>query len=640
MSHTSSPAWLRCFVLASLLSYPVLPASSALAACLTGHTGAVANGTEGCAKDSDCCLGYCVLTGHDPATGKTNVCCGPDGEGCAPDPAGQVACVSDGTVCSNKNYLCCADAPSPNKANPCNNTTACCSPVGGECDKKADCCGSTNATDCVKPGNGGACGAPAGGTNQDCFCCAQDNDNANCTATWQCCDSSASCHLAGALDNLCCRDVGAACSSPGQCCSAVGTFVGEACLLNPSTRSDSCCVLTDTGAATSGYACTSANDPNCCTRYCNEGTQKCATCRKDSDCATGNECCPAGNCGPTGTCSDKGNANGLICSFGSDCASGYCPTSGSAPDECAACTTDAQCSGTNGLGTGSFCCGGVCAKPSGGCCGIGQKASTAANCCAGLGYSGGLCNSCVLDGDCPSGDTCCGGTCGTACCNEGQTAGGISDCCSPLSAVSNGADYTCYAPIGTNCGANDQCLSENCTGSPMTCACAPITKPSVLASSCCGYESCFPNPCSSPIELGCVGSGCSGANDCCYAPSTTGCTNSNQCCGPNVTTCGANVNGVNECCNTASTASTACSSDIDCCSPEDECAMDAPAGSRTCKIVAGGKWCTSDSECATGYAGSCNKTTGVCAPGYLYEHCLHTSDCVGALKCTNFECRE
>ncbi len=324
-------------------------------------------------------------------------------------------------------------------------------PVGpGACQSNADCATSTKGHVCVS----GTC--QVCGTNADC-------------PTGQKCDAHASC---------------VACLTSADC-SADQRCVNNACAMGCDPTST---CPTGTVCDTTSSACVAClSDANCSapTGKCNTTTNTCVACLTSTDCAAGtvcntNSCVPG--CSPTQPCptGEQCVAQSCVeCTVNSQChgATPWCDTTN---DTCVQCLPS-----NDNCPTGQYCAASACAP---GCksnldcvaladAGAGDAAGDAPSDAAmegGGGTSGGticdtmnhVCVECVIDANCPLGQTCSNNMCVTGCdATHGCPAG--SGCCSglcqPLNTVDNctGCGVACDTTSGNSQGA--ACGLGGCT---------------------------------------------------------------------------------------------------------------------------------------------------------------------------------
>lgn len=327
-----------------------------------------------------------------------------------------------------------------------------------------------------------------------------------------------------------CFNPGAACKSPGECCS--GNCMGGVCGFPP-------CV-------SNGGACNGSSQ--CCTFQCNGGTcaslgSGCLTlgnaCQQNGDCCSNR--CASGSCQPSSWCSQQGD----ICAQNVDCCSGNCNlvkngvgTCGSPPSGASNCglPDGYLCSGSSPDGgvvlqdggvpaCGGPCCSRACApwgpigtlvcQPASGCHVVGDLCTVDLDCCGAQG----------LPGPVPQGGY-------TTCDRSGSDGGTYGICRNPTGCKPNGdvcklkntsCNASCDCCAG-NCEQKDTCKQDNlgvprCTNAQCTDAGGACS----TSADCCNGAPCVPNPVDGgqPPFL-CFGSSC--------VPACAACTTTADCC--------------------------------------------------------------------------------------------------------------
>jgi hypothetical protein len=403
------------------------------------NTGALTCGP--CAADGDCvteygadhiCSGGVCISGacHDSSTCTGGQICDPTSHECGACP-NDAACKNDPKVPAG-NHICQGNvcvAGNCRAAADCNNPQQICTGFAcGMCTANIDCSSAYGANHvCV----GGACVSGACATSADC------GGNQLCNTTTHACQACT-------LDSQCIADThygsGNICLANGQCvpgnCHDVSsecTMVGQIC-----------------GATTPHVCGNCGSDAACVAAY-----------------TTGNIClasglCVAGNCHGTSVDCTGPNAGKLCVS-----------------NNCAACSTDAQCTGDTHYGAGNICSTGS------GTCGPGNCHATSADCTgANAGKLCGVstpntCGACTSDGQCksdatygPMNDICTTtagasqGTCTSATCATNNAVCGA-----------NASDFCC----GNTCTAGDCCVDNDCAAAGVACvghtcsACNPVS---------------------------------------------------------------------------------------------------------------------------------------------------------------------
>ncbi len=248
-----------------------------------------------------------------------------------------------------------------------------------------------------------------------------------------------------------CLNVGAACATPGDCCS--GNCVGKVCEV-PSCTSD-------------GKAC--KTDGDCCSGSCGSG----------------------GTCAPLNTsCKTLGNS----CSGDADCCSKLCK--GGVCSASSFCAQNGDVCTTNG-----DCCGGLCTIMSGGTKGTcSQPAGHASNCTA---VDGTLCGGLVGDGGTildEAGLPSCGGACCSRLCAPYAPTGVL--ICQPATG--------CHV-VGDLCTKDSDCCgSAGLPGSPKKPVTCDITPPATVGV-CRNPMMCKPNGDVCKLSF----TSCNASCDCC-----------------------------------------------------------------------------------------------------------------------------
>lgn len=344
--------------------------------------------------DTPCCDGGVCMSGQ--CINGTCKNCGNIGNPCCTTgPACSFGQCLNGT-CQQCGYIgkpCCNGNTCKSSNLQCIGGTTC-NLCGGQ---GQSCCPSGNPCQVGNVCSGGTCKS-CGSNNDDC--CPLPNPNNNpCNSTSLICNAASHCEQCGFDDQQCCTKgnpcVSGTCNIVGRCQSSCAALNGTC---NDSLR---CC---------SGLTC-----QPCTGWFCSGGT-----CCK----SLGNPCSPGECC------------SGLFC----NAITGACtrlptptPTPTASPSPCTplgnSCTNNTNCCNT-GLGSGSFCVGGICCKASGGSC------TNVNHCCSGLTCNSGICGaptpSPTATPPCGNrGFPCCSGRCNNVtlrcdsfidrCVNSGQT---------------------------------------------------------------------------------------------------------------------------------------------------------------------------------------------------------------------------
>lgn len=445
-------------------------------------------------------------------------CSGGTGSGPTPPPP---TCKGIDQACGVGAECCSGDCPAGACA---------CSVLGDRCGTSADCCDVGTPRRC----DAGTCVSGARPLGDVC-----DWDG-------QC--SSLNCDLTGHCAAACLQ-YGASCTSSAQCCGIYGCPAGT-CTALCGNEYDAC-----------------TNDNQCCADYrCRAGTCQYGTCGTAGQrCGSETDCCTVAQAGKEYFCD----------------ASGYCDIGqpydmpGWPPD---ACTTDADCSGTNP------CRDGYCHWPDG-------HQPDGHWCLDGRECDGGHCTSTASGVP----GTCCSGA-GTAC--TADRYGNDTICCAGLELACTGLagaqscnsclDFTSSGPQGT---AETQCTNDGqcCANRNLWC----------VAGECCTRRGYACTPGSGEVQC-CAGDTC---GDVTPYPGPV----SNVCCG---------------------TFGARCGYDSACCDGY-LCAYDG-----TCHL-APGEACTDGSQCAN-YSGCRIETppTGLCC-GHDMAHCSSGADCCSG-SCDNW----
>jgi hypothetical protein len=441
-----------------------------------------------CCTDAHCALGQrcrdfqCAACTYDGECAFAERCCG---GACVPGTCCSGTECASGLCEKNQCTSCSADAQ-------CGSGKVCCK---GACVVDGACEATLGLRDTCTP----AC--PAGR-----LCCSGKCLLAQCCTDTDCAAyPSAPMCIAGACqkctadgqcpaNSKCC---GGACH-PGTCCTGQLCASGQPCLAYACADCTAdadcgagkrCCTQGASKKCVGGGCCT---DDDCAPYLCVNG--QCGTCSLDTDCEKGSKCC-SGVCYANATCCTRADCSGgqvcsttthkcgscvdaRQCGLGGRCCAGQCSL-GSCCDNtdcntattglvctngvCALCMRDSQCNGAH-------CCAGKCTS---GCC-------TDADCPKGQLCQNGACGTCALQptdaglpdlrGNCGFGQVCCpvgqtgqrGCMSGTCCTNDDCTSGGLvcdpSRNCTQCTAVTNAAGRY----VSSDCGSKARCCSGAC----------------------------------------------------------------------------------------------------------------------------------------------------------------------------------
>lgn len=579
-----------------------------------------------------CCLSLLALFGCECARpgGDVNFPSCQDNAGCAQRPGTECCEIAEATgrYCVDPNQCvrdagvdAGSDAGSPTDGGPtCGPGTwgGCCELDGGRAPgDQATSCGFLGSV-CQRCPSGQTC---EGGRCSGCLSCGD-----GCCVDGLCnARSVAQCGTGGELCTDCTNRVGADnCNASGQCVCGTGTTPCEAgqkcaqgvCVCDSTSCSGCCdtsgkCLPNTLGACASGGAacrvCDSTQADTCTGGECR--------CGQSPGCATGQRCL-AGVC----VCDAQTCPNGC-CDSAKQCQSGQAPAAcGKAGGNCQTCP--GPC--TNGL------CGGcdVSTCPAG-CCfnGLCQMPRTVAQC----GAAGMACTACGPTSDtcgdgvckcgngnaCAAGQVCVNGSCQCtpASCPSGCCSG--TQCISPTTAASCGADAgaciscgidsdtcaqgACRCGNGPRCNPGQQCVSGQCKCNPTSCP-----------NDCCTSDVCViqPNPlcgvggaacvqCSTLLTDTCHGDGSCGCGMGAPCPAGNRCMAGICLCDKNtcVGCCGPQVDGGTQCLPGNLMAS--------CGNGGDDC-LDCGAGNRGDACTAKSCRCGGGAICAVGHVCTLN----------------------------------
>jgi len=219
--------------------------------------------------------------------------------------------------------------------------------------------------------------------------CGELGGKDGCKLSEDCCGFTAG--AAVCYEEVCCRPLGGACESDGECCADIGfcdaeshtcggvvcAAAGEACVNDFVCCTGRCSedgLCEDLPCPPEGFACES--DADCCELLCDPTTKRCT----DPSCSLlGEPCIDAGDCcDPTQTCNTGGTVSGV---------GGLCSNCDKSPDN-TDCFSDDQC------------CSGHCVLPyhlCGQCAAKGEPCSTGIPCCGDMecnladGFESGTC---------------------------------------------------------------------------------------------------------------------------------------------------------------------------------------------------------------------------------------------------------
>ena len=677
---------------------------SAAGACKVALGEACAN-ANGCASgfctDGVCCDALCSTSCQSCLGAQTGSpfdgVCGPIMGGIDPadECAGALVCNGMGACGKLTNGAACAAA--------------------GDCASGlcADgvCCNAACDTTCVactaaKKGGGtnGQCGSISAGQDPDgeCFGATACNGNGACQSfpVGQACAQGPECASGFCVDGFCCSGV---CSAACQACSAVkrgpGGTNGQCGAIATGTDPDAecagalvCdaaggCTLPNGEACSAGAQCVSGfcADGVCCNAACAGPCAACTATKKgtgaDGACGSiqngldpDSECAGATSCNGNAACATF--TTGTACTLAAECASGFCADgfccNSACATACQACSAAKRGGGTNGqcgaIATGTDpdaeCAGALVCDAAGAC-----KLPDAQSCAANAECVGGFC----VDG------VCCNTACGASCmaCSNAKKGFGPDGVCGNIqngldpdsecggATVCNGSAACALLPVGTACGANNECQSVAC-----------------VDGFCCG------SACSSPCEACSAAKKGSGTNGTCGAilsgldpdsecAGLLVCNGANACKMPNGGVCAANAeclggfcaDGV--CCNTAcsgacqactaakkgSGADGTCGNIVGGTDPDSECSGNAScSGAGACLLLTNGMLCSLNTECQSAQCvdGVCCNTTcsGLCqacsaakkgsgADGTCGNVAVSTdpdSECPGATSCNGTVC--
>ena len=371
-------------------------------------------------------------------------------------------------------------------------------------------------------------------------------------------------------------------------------------------------------------------------------------CTVTSDCATGQTCvnqhcvvpassCPGGasSCTAASECTSGVCANGCCspgcldsaeCGDGGSCVNGVCQSGDAGPGD-GVCTSDSDCTGTDGgtpwCNTDTSSCVQCLSTAD---CGGNPNKSCVGNACV---YNQGTCgqnSDCASTPTLPVCDTTqsmCVGCLTNADCPNGQD-------CTPLE--------VCQTPAPATCSSDADCRADGGTGATPHCDTSSGTCVQCLTTAQCPVgDACEAEVCETMAP-------CQADFDCVF-PGLTHCDTSTeicvQCTDPSQ--CLSGQNCVNDAC-------TVCTSDTDCttsaigphcdtttggcavCTESSECPGNQVCTADTC-CVAGGQ-CCSDADCANNINGDsyCLVSTGMCV------QCRVSSQCVFGLFCQHNVC--
>lgn len=345
-------------------------------------------------------------------------------------------------------------------------------------------------SDCARHGD--SCRATGGCCSGVC-----DHNTDTCVSSIErCAAQGASCKLSTDCCNLSCLSDGrcgmTACVSDGKACGADGECCGQRC-------SAGTCEALNTRCKTAGNDC--AQSGECCSGLCKDlkcqlaasfCVQRGDLCGRAEDCCSGRCAIPDGrstgvcDAPPSGASFCTDGVEGSLCGDCNECCSRLCaPYAATGVRVCQPasgchvtgdfCRSDKDCCGAGGTGLpgeGNVYCEkdgnsdlGVCrnpmsCNPQGNVCHYKDYAcgvsSARANCCAGLGAKGGVCQ---LD---PLGVPRCNGL-GDSCREQGETCASADDCCDDRPCVPDQAGVLrCAAtPEGQGCLASDSACTVN-----------------------------------------------------------------------------------------------------------------------------------------------------------------------------------
>ena len=645
----------------------------------------------GCALDSDCAAGTCLVgICRQPSCAdgirngaETAIDCGgaacpacADGSACAAASDCASAVCSGGTCqaatcadgvrngaetaidCGGSACPACADGSACAAASDC--TSAVCS--GGTCQSATCADGARNGGESDVDCGGGCPACPTGAGCGSAADCQSAVCSANVCATPSCSDgvengAETSVDCGGGTCATCAT--GAGCVAGADCQSGVcqgGFCQASACndAVRNGTETDVDCGGNCSPCGTNGQ-CSSA--PDCASSVCAGGRCQAPSCadgvRNGSetgvDCGGGCAACPAGGgCGSAidcqsgvcaanvcraPTCSD-GVANGTETDV--DCG-GACPN----------CATGRRCSSGPDCQSG-VCTAGACAAPS--CSdGVANGTETDVDCggnCAKCGNG----KSCLSQADCSSG-VCQAGVCQAQACTDGVRNGaetavdcGGPDCapcgsgkaCATSSDCQSGvcAANVCQAPSCSDGVANGSETDVDCGGS---CAACPSNAGCGTAADCqsgvCTGNICQPASCADGVKNAAeTGVDCGGGT-CAACPAGGGCTSGGDC---QSNVCTASVCQAPSC---ADGAKNGAETDVDC-------------GGQSCAACPAGDGCGSGADCQSAVcvggicrAPTCNdgvrngSETAVDCGGSTCGACANGQSCSAAADCQSGVCQ-
>ncbi len=413
------------------------------------------------ACDPDGFSPYCVTMSGSPESGLCVPCL--DDSQCTSLGLGNY-CTTEGCVSCLTNADCSADAGTPiciNTCVQCGVPSDC--PMGNGCNSATNQCGSCTVTsDCTSPQactKSGVCGSVCV-TGQSMAGCAPCVLNTDCPSSNPYCELDGICgstaNDGGVPDKGPCGDP---CGTNSVCNPASGKCVG--CLADSDCAHQAGTPKCDTSSKTC-VECLSATDCAYSAAGCNMGY--CGSCTTTADCPANNTCnTDTGECDCSGNSGCGGNApkclanHGCGCVTSADCGSGLlcdtvrnpngacvancttpagkCQSNGLAPycdansgsatyGLCLACLNDNQCAA---VGTAPYCTALGCVScrtdsdcmgstPYCGPLGACVECASAADCTgSAVGCNSVVfqCGSCSVASDCPSGDVCNAGACGS-----------------------------------------------------------------------------------------------------------------------------------------------------------------------------------------------------------------------------------
>ena len=287
--------------------------------------------------------------------------------------------------------------------------------------------------------------------------------------------------------------IGSACGFPDHCTTADATCSSGTCLV---TSGGTC---TGDDQCDGSLLCTGTTGSLTCTS--SDGSTGRA-CRIDDHCTGTSTTCSSGTCLVTsgGTCTGDDQCDGSLLCTG---VLGGLTCNSSDGSIGSACSVGTHCMGTDGMGAGATCDGGICKVTSGGTC-------TGDNQCAGSLSCTGAANS----------RTCtqaASGVVGSACSSNTD--------CTATGTTCESSTSTCRIADGGTCTGDDQCVdSLLCTG--------------VVGSlTCSSSDGSIGSTCSLPTHCTTADATCS--NGVCKVVSGGACTADNQCDGGNLRCTGA-----------------------------------------------------------------------------------------------------